>query len=179
MSEQRAWISLMALGLGLMIMAVSLFSASQVICFGGSEASAKKIYWPAKILPDHLLYPLVTGVDRTILLIAGPEEKLYLKVDYGQLRYQAAMSLIEKQELSLALSTLTKSQKYFNEALIAALTNPNLSVDLRRHILVKADENITLSRQAGQFFADDWRSIVDQLNDQNRVLLNRLAAELS
>ena len=52
-----------ALVCAVLVLAISLLSASKVVSYEGTQASCKKFYLGEKILPDHLLYPFVAGIS--------------------------------------------------------------------------------------------------------------------
>jgi hypothetical protein len=69
------------------------------------------------ILPDHLLYPLKMIRDRILLfLTTDPLKKAELYLLYADKRLEAGRMLIEKGKLDLGLETLTKAEKYLEQA---------------------------------------------------------------
>ncbi|MCJ7792416.1 MAG: DUF5667 domain-containing protein [Candidatus Marinimicrobia bacterium] len=69
------------------------------------------------ILPDHLLYPLKMVRDRIMLfLTTDPLKKAELYLLFADKRLEAGRMLIEKDKLDLGLETLTKAEKYLEQA---------------------------------------------------------------
>ena len=71
------------------------------------------------------------------------------------------------------MSTLTKSQKYFNLAAHKGL-NQSISADTLDYLITHLDQNIEDSQQLSLEFTDSKRTIIDNINHQNQVLLNQL-----
>ncbi|MEA2056623.1 MAG: DUF5667 domain-containing protein [Patescibacteria group bacterium] len=169
--------STVGLMIGLLIIAVSLMSANRIVSYSGTRVSCRKFYLSQEILPDHLFYPIIAGFDRVILWLAGNEEKIYLRTDYGQIRYKYAQGLLEKNKKDLALTTLTKSQKYFNIAAHEAI-NLSDSIELKKYVSSSLKENIKLTQEMVFEFTDDKRIIIDDLNNQNQLLVETLSEQL-
>ncbi len=64
------------------------------------------------ILPDHPLYVLGMLSDRLDLWLASPEERFALKLEYADVRLATTKVLLERKRPELAISTLTKAEKY-------------------------------------------------------------------
>lgn len=166
-------LSSVALVFALMILGISLLSASRVISYEGTQASCKKFYLGQEILPDHLLYPFVAVMDRAVLSFSPQEEKIVLKVNYGLVRYGYAQDLLKKGNKALALSTLTKSQKYFNLASHQAL-NQEISLNTLAYLIDHLQQNLEQSQNLSLEFTNSQRNIVDKINQQNEALLGQL-----
>lgn len=70
------------------------------------------------ILPDSPLYILKTFRDQIEgFLISNPFKKAEFNLLKADTRISAALSLIEKKNTSLALTTIEKAENYFSEAL--------------------------------------------------------------
>lgn len=67
-------------------------------------------------LPDHPLYLLGMLSDRVDLLLSSPEERFALKLKLADTRLATSQILITKKRPSLALTTLTKAEKYIISA---------------------------------------------------------------
>jgi hypothetical protein len=169
----RLILSILSVVIGVMVVGISLMSASNVASYSDAKASSKKFYFSPKILPDHVLYPVVAGMDRAILLAAPDEEKLYLYANYGWMRYEYAQKLLAKDSRDLALITLTKSQKYFSLALHQA-QQPAMSVTARTYAVEQAKENISKANEMALHFVDSKRHVIMDLNRQNQALLEQV-----
>lgn len=107
-----------ALFFSIFILFTSFNISSQAKLADAENLKNRKFYVNKEILPDHSLYPLLMAVDRLRLSMADRERRIYLLMAYANRRLFYATRLLEKEELTLALTTLTKSQKYLNQALI-------------------------------------------------------------
>lgn len=157
------------------VLTVSIFSASQVVSYGGVSASHRKIYFGETILPDHLLYPVVAGADRIILAAVPDSKKIDLCINYGKLRWRYAQQLAEKSEFDLAFVTLTKSQKYFNWVAHSVLQlDAETNRDLIDYSISSLSQNIHHSSKLSAEFNNSQRSVIDGINQQNQVLLGQI-----
>ncbi|MBD3250464.1 MAG: hypothetical protein GF381_02770 [Candidatus Pacebacteria bacterium] len=168
-------LTLAGLGLiaGLLILAVSLVSVNQVISYEGTQASCRKFYLGEQVLPDHLLYPVVAGLDRGLLILSPNSKKTKLRVNYGWIRYDYAVSLLKKGNPGLALSSLTKSQKYFYWAAYHLLEEQVPSAQLE-YLINNLELHLQAADMLAQEFTDSQRVTITQMNEQNRVLLSQL-----
>ncbi len=177
LSRVNLFLSLLGLIVGLFILGVSLLSANQVASYSGSRVICRKFYFSQEILPDHILYPFVAGLDRIILWIAPEREKIYLKSDYGQIRYRYAQGLLDKGKKDFALTTLTKSQKYHGLAAHAALSQTNAE-ELKQYVAQALARNIKKVEEISFEFTDDRRQITSEINQHNQLLLESLNKQL-
>ena len=166
-------ISLAALIIGLNIVFISLLSASKAATYQPVKASCKKFYVRSNILPDHLFYPVLAATDQLLVRIVPLEEKIKLRADLGQTRLDFARQLLAKDNLALALTTLTKSQKYFNLAAHQAIEQ-EVHGSTRNYLYSRMKTNIERVEQLTPKFKDSQRAIIDRLNDQNQALLQTL-----
>ena len=175
MKKSRLFFSGLALTFGLVVLAMSLVSANQVVSYGGF-ASTKSFYLSGKILPDHLAYPLVAAVDRIILVVAPVQEKIKLQLAYCRIRLDYARGLLAKGQSGMAVAALTKSQKYCSLA-DQQILDHELQGDLRRQVIDALAQNIEQTQNLIFEFNPDQRSLAGQLNQHNRVLLDQLKVE--
>jgi len=76
--------------------------------------------YPGKILPDSFLWPLKAVRDKLWLFITTDDlKKIDLKILFADKRIGGAVTLFEKGKNEIALSTLTKAEKYLEEASLA------------------------------------------------------------
>ena len=108
---------------------------------GAKKISAKKFYFGERILPDHVLYPAVMLVDRGLLVVASGESEIFLRIRLAQDRMIRAQKLLEKGEESLALSTLTKSQKYLILAVQEFMSDTEYSHEVGLALYTALQEN--------------------------------------
>jgi hypothetical protein len=161
--------------LGVLVVAISLFSANNQT-YPGETSSRKYLYISTEILPDHLLYPVLMVVDKAALSSAKtPSELVRIQVNYAYRRLNSAKTLAAKQKPGLALSTLTKSQKYLNQAAQEALIAGSLA---DRQIVIRAIAH--QSQQITQFTDQQvaHNADVTHLRDEAEALLNQLQSAL-
>lgn len=112
MKPKAFFLALLALFFGVLIFIFSLVATSQKEELKVDKVSKKQFYFGEKVLPDHVLYPILMVIDRGLLAITTGESRIFLRIRLAQDRMVSAQKLLEKDEELLALSTLTKSQKY-------------------------------------------------------------------
>lgn len=118
----RITFSLFGLILATGILGVSLMASSKEAVAQGADESPT-LYSVDHILPDNSLYPVLMVIDRIRLMTADDTEYPELYVQYSFDRLESATALLSKGKTDLAVTTLTKSQKYVLQA--AAYTEQN------------------------------------------------------
>ncbi|MFZ5376558.1 MAG: DUF5667 domain-containing protein [Patescibacteria group bacterium] len=157
---------------GVGILWVSLISASRVL---GSEeaASDMRFYVSDEILPDHVGYPLLIIADRARLEASSQRDAVYIKVEYAERRLEYAKKMIEKNKKSLALSTLTKSQKYLNQAAQDVLDH-NMPEQDKQYVSRIMKKNLAQVRQLADSFETQDKSLLDQLCCEGQQIQDRI-----
>ncbi len=173
MLHLRFILSISALLFGILVVFISLVSTNQVISFEGEQASNLKFYVGEKILPDHVIYPLVAGADRLILIAAPTQEKIKLQLAYSQIRMDYAQALLLKNELVLATNALTKSQKYISLAALQVLDTGFANEELRQEVFEQLKVNIAQAQALLEQLPADRCCLAQQLNINNQALLER------
>jgi hypothetical protein len=99
---------------------ISQVATNSAETIASSSASQQNYLLPYPgILPDHPLYGLKMIRDRILLVSTNnKEQKIRLLILYADKRVASAMDLAQKNQFQLAQSTVTKSEKYLEEALI-------------------------------------------------------------
>lgn len=161
---------------GLLIVAISLFSANDHSYRLGDSASRRYFYISSEILPDHVLYPMLMLVDHTALQSTHDSSKrIKIQVNYAYRRLSSASALAARHKPGIALSTLTKSQKYLNQAAqeaIATGTREDKQVVIRaisyhnQQISQITDERVTTNQD------------VTHLKNEAEALMNQLQSTL-
>lgn len=112
------------------ILAVSVFrSASVRYAFSQSPSPSPgvtraedvevdyELPYPGRILPDNPFWPVKALRDKLwLMVVANPTKKAELKLLFADKRVTAARILFERDKSELGLSTLTKAEKYLEEA---------------------------------------------------------------
>lgn len=104
-----------ALLFGLLVVVVSLLSAQPVRSVETVRVP-KQLYLGKEVLPDHLLYPVLMGLDRVRLERSPAGEKPMITVNYAFRRFDTAELLLEKDEPTLAFHTLEKGHVYLQRS---------------------------------------------------------------
>lgn len=158
--------------LGLGILLVSLMTVGGVLAGDGSMTEMR--FYSGEVLPDHVAYPAIMAMDRFYLETASPVERIYMQIEYANRRLYYSKALLEREERKnpdLALTTLTKAEKYVLAAAqetLALDSAPTSVTDLSKRSLqyhIDALEKMTLQ------FPDFQRSVLDQLREEEKALL--------
>ncbi len=162
---------------GVMVVLISLVSVNQVNSYEGTQVSKRTFYVGQRILPDHILYPMVAVADRALLIVAPTQEKIKLQLAYGRIRFTYARALLRKGEVEMALAALTKSQKYHSLAaqqFLSKFEAEPFPSELKQTTIDHLQQNIEQSKQLTLQFSPDQTSLIDQLNQHNQALLQKL-----
>ncbi|MGD9129612.1 MAG: DUF5667 domain-containing protein [Candidatus Woesebacteria bacterium] len=177
MKNLRFIASIGALLFGIAIVAASLSSAS--IVQGQEETvSQKKLYWSQTILPDHIFYPFVAAADRIKLEIASPSEKPYLQIEYANRRLAYSKELLEKGNQGLALTTLTKSQKYLIFAVQEAIDNDQAPALTKKYLKDALEQHMTEVKNMISKFSASERDVIEKLCAETQTLKEQLESEI-
>lgn len=170
------------------ILFISLQSANKNEATKDSSMKTGKFYVAKEILPDHSLYPLLMIVDRMRLELSDSERRTYLLVAYGNRRLFYSNKLLEKGNLDLALITLSKANKYINQALEENIVLLEKSSINKQHeyqalaffVLENLDKHINFNRDHRSQFVGEQQSVVDSFSleslssaDKLRRLMNQ------
>jgi len=138
----------------------------------------KSMYFDDQFLPDHITYPALMAIDRFRLESASPVERVYLQTEYANRRLTYALALFERGQADLAVSTLTKAQKYLLYAGLAVLDEHH-SERLTTHVQKTIDYHIRKIElaMAEQALSDSQRAAVDKLNEELRVMNGQLQTQ--
>ncbi|NCN03994.1 MAG: hypothetical protein GW942_02875, partial [Candidatus Pacebacteria bacterium] len=151
----------------------SVYSASDKI-----RTNDKQFYLNGEILPDHTLYPLVMVADKAKLMAAKPDERINIYTTYANLRLSAAQQLLDKDQTQLALTTLTKSQKYLLKASQETIEQNPANVT-KVHVLKTLVYHIDKHQEIKDQFSQEERNIIDQLDMESRVFVDTIKDNLS
>lgn len=171
----RILFSCFALLFGGLVLSISLISTSQAQSYEGVLATSKKLYFNDKILPDHLLYPAVAAADRVLLTVSPKPKKIELQLSYGQIRLDYAQGLLEKGDKKQALVALTKSQKYFHQAIsdLLELESSHSKIDHQSAKEILAASIIRSESLIKQLDTSE-KDFAIRLNLENKILLEKL-----
>src|SRR5690554_2706228 len=112
---QRAIFSIVALFAAGAILGLSLISSAMSV-HSANGMNSRSLYIDDQILPDHISYPVLMAIDRLRLETASEIEQVYLQTEYANRRLAYATELFDRDQDELAVTTLTKAQKYLLHA---------------------------------------------------------------
>ena len=174
MKKVNFFTSSIALLFGFFIFGTSLIIASQVQYDNFPKVSERKFYVGERILPDHVFYPFLMAADKIILSTSSGNRKIYVKIRLANDRLYSARMLLKKNQEELALSTMTKSQKYLITAAQDYLGSDTQSDPARKDLLLALNMNkAELERCKGEFKTVETAPIEGLLVESN-VLINQL-----
>lgn len=177
MRYARLTLSLGALLFGIGVLGISFANANSILSANNVNESTRQFYVNQNILPDHVAYPVLMAVDKVRLELEPPTEQIYTQVEYGNRRLEYAQTLIERGNQAVALSTLTKAEKYILHAAQEALAQD--AAPTVKHFLIR-----TLSyhqermQQLKPSFVDSDRVQLDQLIHQQQIVKEQLQSSL-
>jgi len=131
----------------------------------------KQLFTPP-ILPDHPLYVLGMVSDRIDLWLAGPEERFLLKLHNADVRLSTAQILVSRKRLGLAVTTITKAEKYIISAAEEIPTLPNEKQDDARGKLmntIETHEGLLVAMKP--LFTGPQQATIDRLLEQILILV--------
>lgn len=173
------WIIYILAGLaGGVILLVSLVSsAGEFLPVEKIAATQHSFYFSHTILPDHIAYPLLMMADKVQLKLTPYPDKIWLQVEYGWRRLDYTRKLLKKGKPQLALTTFTKSQKYFIAAIQKSLDSES-NPEIKKNLLKHATLYISDAKVVGSQFNGADKAVVDQLLNESAALRFRLLQSL-
>jgi len=141
MEKKRFIIPILSILFGILIFTLSLISYSNKQYVESERLSSKKLYFGEKLLPNHIFYPFLMVVDKALISISTGESRVFLRIRMAQDRMISAKKLLEKDEEYLALSTLTKSQKYLILASNELFSQEDFSDETANALYVSLKDN--------------------------------------
>jgi len=175
MKHARFLVACIGFGTAIVVLAVSLASSAPSAYSTGDKfkANDKQFYFSGEILPDHLLYPAVMVADKIKFEMSSPTEKIYVSTTYANLRLESALKLLNKDNSTLALTTLTKSQKYL---LMAAEMTIKLELleKTREYVLKTLQWHLSKHEEIKEQFSESEKSLIDELDKESQVFVEKL-----
>jgi hypothetical protein len=168
--------TVLALSAAAGVLFISLSTVSAVQSSSGVDQS-KQFYMGETLLPDHVAYPVLMAVDRARLESATPVEQVYLKTEYANRRLEYAQQLLDKESSALAVTTLTKAQKYLLSAAHQAIET-EMSDTVIKHIIATIEYHQEQTSVIAVQLSDNERAVVDGLNEEFAVVVEQLKSEL-
>jgi flagellin-specific chaperone FliS len=174
--QRRLFLSLGALLFAGGVLVISLASATQVASTGEKLSAERKLYFNRTLLPDHPLYPVLMAVDRVQLETASSHERIFMEVEYAHRRLSAAEELLDQDKPGLALTTLTKAEKYLGQSVAEAkeLDTPD---SIRQRLAKAVEYHLKRLQTLQPLFNDADRVIVEKMIHENESLLKDLSPQ--
>ena len=172
----RVVLSCLALLFGAFIVWLSLSASVQIASADNVSASQKRLYFNREVLPDHVFYPVLMAIDRSRLEAAHPVEKIYLQIEYANRRLFYAAELLETGKSDLALTTLTKAEKYMLQAAREAQSSET-PLEVRQFASKALEVHIRETIAMKNSFSDEQRVVLDPLLVEANQLLVALQSE--
>lgn len=138
--------------------------------------TSKRLYL-GKVLPDHTLYPVLMALDRLQLETSSPTERIYLQLDYANRRLYYTQELLasnDTEKQAIALTTLTKAEKYLIQAVKELESLEEVDESLEQHVTKTLEFHYKELDKLIHRFPDYQRSPLDQLREEERNLLESL-----
>lgn len=163
---------------GVVILVLSLMAANRLSVAGTLlPSSGLKLYFGREMLPDHLFYPALMLRDRIRLETASPTEQIALKQAYAEHRYDAAVKLLGSNQEQLAITTLTKSQKYLISAGYQALEQTDRATI--QQVRAAVDHSLYRLNTFTEEYQGPNQDVLSILREESRVLLQKLDERLA
>ncbi len=173
MQKQKLIFAVLSVLVGVFIFTSSLVASSQKQDNADSDrVSRKQLYFGKKILPDHIFYPALMVVDKSLLFITSGESEVFLRIRLAQDRMISANSLLDKNEEGLAFSTLTKSQKYLLLASQEFLVLESHSKEVGIALLTALEENTQHMKIIQKRFKNVDTSTINDLVAESETLIS-------
>lgn len=165
---------------GVVILALSLLTANNLTMRGsGVPGQQWKFYLGREILPDNILYPLLMIRDRLVLDYSSPSDQVTLKLAYAEERFATAQRLLEHDEGSLAVSTITKYQKYVISAGYQVLELEAPEKNQLEAALSAAYRSLERTEGLSKLYPEYDLNSINQLRDDTRIVITKLEEQLA
>lgn len=122
-------------------------------------------------LPDNPMYVVIMFQQRLEYLRSSPEDRIRLAIRYGDERLATAQLLLDRNRVSLAVTTITKAEKYlltaaYDLARLESKDSLTLSATLKNTIGMHRDALIAMKPR----LSDEQRATIDHLLEQLAVV---------
>ncbi len=170
--------SLLLLIIAFSVLSLSLSTANKAFCSEEKTyASQKKFYLGEEVLPDHVAYPFLMVIDRLKLETAFEKEKPYIEVEYAFARLSKVKKLLQKDQIAIAHSTLTKSQKYLLKA--AQDAQNNTSINAKKHVYYSISKHSETTEALMDEFSNEQKNIIHHLLKELEIAEQKLDQSIS
>lgn len=178
----------------LLILVISIFSSSQVVYVFSQSSTPAPILgqkvevnytfaYAGKVSPDSPLWPIKALRDKVWLAVTmDPVKKTEMLILLADKRIQYANDLVSKDKSDLGVSTLTKSEKYLEEAVREEKLAKSQKHDTKEVTKVLAMSILKHRQVLESILAtapEDAKPIIVKTIDINKRLFNEAKMELN
>jgi hypothetical protein len=171
--KTRLCLSLTALFFACSVLLISLFTATSASSSGSHAMAGRKLYFGKEILPDNVLYPVMMATDRVQLETASNYDRIFMQVEYANRRLDYSKQLLDEEKQALAVTTLTKAEKYLHNAIQEAI-EIKASDSIKERLRKSLEYHSTQIKKMSPQFTDGDRALLDKLIEENNATLPSL-----
>jgi hypothetical protein len=133
--------------------------------------------YPGRISPDSPFWPIKALRDRLwLLLTSNPSRKAELKLLFADKRIAMSKALFEKDKSEIAFSTLTKAEKYLEEACTAEQENRQNGMDTSEFLTILSKASLKHRQVINEILTiapEDARPGISRVQDYSKETYNR------
>lgn len=177
-----------SLSLALLILIVSVTQASSITySFNGSPSPSPlaasdieidyDLPYPGRVHPDSVLWPLKATRDRALMLVTvNPKKKVELRIMLADKRLASAESLFRRSKPELAVSTLSKAEKYLEDAMIqegAARKNKEDTTEVLEKLNTASLKHREVIKELFNIAPEDAKSEIDKIEELSQKVFSQ------
>jgi len=133
--------------------------------------------YPGRISPDSPFWPIKALRDRLwLLLTSNPSRKAELKLLFADKRIVMSKALFEKDKSEIAFSTLTKAEKYLEEAFAAEQKNRQNGMDTSEFLTILSKASLKHRQTIDEILTiapEDARPEISRVQDYSKETYNK------
>lgn len=158
-----------------------VFSQETEIQEGGQENKVAEVDYvlpyPGRISPDSPFWPIKAFRDRLwFLLTSNPGRKAELKLLFADKRIAMSKTLFEKDKSEIAFSTLTKAEKYLEEACAIEQENRQKGIDTSEFLTILSKASLKHRQVIEEILTiapEDARPEISRVQDYSKETYNK------
>ncbi len=165
-----------------------VFSQAPVVQIPGGDKEKTieinyPLVYPGRVLPDSFLWPIKVIRDKVWLIITtNPLKKAEILLLFADKRLGSAELLLKKEKSELAVSTLTKAEKYLEQAVNQEQKTRKKGIEtgqfLERLALATLKHRQIIEENILYLCPEDAKQIVVQVNDYPKRLFQKVKTAL-
>ena len=133
--------------------------------------------YPGRICPDSPFWPIKALRDRLwLMLTSNPERKAELKLLFADKRLAMSKTLFERDKSEIAFSTLTKAEKYLEEACVIEQESRQKGVDTSEFLTILSKASLKHRQTIDEILTiapEDARPGIGRVQDYSKETYNR------